>query len=274
MPQPELLDNSFAASNMAYTITNGGKPDAGWREVTYPANSDKGKLLATAEAHELVAPNGQHYVAFTGTNRAGDLGPDVGNFLGVKTEKYQAAAQLGELYKNEHVVMTGHSLGGGLAKTAAAVASHGAEQTVCVGFNGAPIGTRVLKDHGVDPNHLESETIQVVNRYDALNRYTWGGKTHAYGGNAIADGNANEVTVLAEGKGSSAGISGHRLTNLEDPNHPGHLTTQLQVNGSAVDKASFDRFAQAQQALDRPHEVVKAMEHAAPAQQMEVSRGR
>jgi lipase (class 3) len=268
----DLLDTTFAASNMAYTLENGGKPDPGWRQVTHDPNSKVGKDLAAAQGYELIAPNGLHVIAFAGTAHAGDIAPDVGNAVGVKTEKYLAAAEVGEDFKGKGYVMTGHSLGGGLAKTAAAVASHGKAgepepaQCVAVGFNPAPIGTRVLAQHGIDANKpLESETITVVNRNDILNRVVEGGKLHiGDGGDAIhARENANEVTVVADGAGSVFGVAGHKIAGLADPANPGHLTTKLGVDGTPVEKASFDRYINAQIAAESHVETKTALHMAA-----------
>jgi len=268
----DLLDTTFAASNMAYTLEKGGKPDAGWRQVTHDPNSKIGKDLAAAQGYELIAPNGMHVIAFAGTAHAGDIAPDIGNAVGVKTEKYLAAAEVGEDFKGQGYVMTGHSLGGGLAKTAAAVASHAKPgepapgQCVAVGFNPAPIGTRVLAQHGIDSNKpLESETITVVNRHDILNRVVEGGKLHiGQGGNAIhSRENATEVTVVADGAGSAFGVAGHKIAALADPANPGHLTTKLGVDGAPVEKASFDRYVNAQIAAESVVETKTALHMAA-----------
>jgi hypothetical protein len=265
---PALLDSAFSAAKMAYNLSNGRDPYPGWARVPYPADSEKGKALSKAEAFEVVAPDGQRFVTFTGTNRKGDVLSDAGNFVGIKTGKYLAAATVGELYRGENVVMTGHSLGGGLAKTAAAVASHSQSEQekpapcVAVGFNAAPIGTRVLAEHGVDAKHLESETIAVVNRNDAINRYTWGGKLYAgRGGAAITErGNPDEVLVIADGKGSAWGFSGHSIADLADPKDPTKLTERLSIGENPVQKATFDRFARAREAISDPREVSKTLD--------------
>jgi hypothetical protein len=290
MPAPTLLDNAYTASNVAYDMedrkANHEDPakalPEGWKIAPHEKNDPKTSLLEKADAVELIAPNGQHFVAIAGSNKKGDLAPDAANFADMYSQKYEVAAELGEAYRNEGVIFTGHSLGGGMSKTAAATASvgrdaHGnnAKPATAIGFDSAPIGkfSRTLLDHNVDPAHLESETIQVINRYDPANR-TPGGLLH-YTGNAMPS-SPNEVVVLAEGKGGYASpLVGHSITSLEDQSFPGRLTTALTVDGSMIDKAVFDRYSSAREAVRDPKEVTPTLQQAQSPQHQHVqSHGR
>jgi hypothetical protein len=200
-----------------------------------------------------------------------DVLPDVGNALDMKTEKYEAAATIGE-HLPPGAIVTGHSLGGGEAKTAAAVASHATngqpvQPVVCIGFNPAPVSSNVLAEHGVDEKHPDSINIQVINKQDPLNRDVYGGLIHAADGKAIEGRESkNEVVVLAGGQGSAAWVSGHGIASLADPNHPDQLVADLKIDGNPLDKAVADRFSAAEQAAKNAPGVTQQLEQAAPAQ--------
>jgi hypothetical protein len=272
-PGRHLLDDAFVAAGAAYTLTKGGKPPEGWGEVKYPPDSAMGKAMKTAECFEIVSPSGQHFVTFAGTHKAADVLPDIGNALDMKTEKYEAAATIGE-HMPPGAIVTGHSLGGGEAKTAAAVASHAtgghaAQPVVCIGFNPAPVSSNVLAEHGVDEKHPDSINIQVINKQDPLNRDVYGGLIHAADGRAIEGRESkNEVVVLAGGQGSAAWVSGHGIASLADPDHPDRLVADLKIDGNPIDKAAADRFSAAELAAKNAPGVTQQLEQAAPAQSL------
>jgi hypothetical protein len=270
-PGRHLLDDAYVAAGAAYTLTKGGQPPEGWGEVKYPPDSEMGKAMKTAECFEIVSPAGQHFVTFAGTHKAADVLPDVGNALDMKTEKYEAAATIGA-HLPSGAIVTGHSLGGGEAKTAAAVASHAtdghaAQPVVCIGFNPAPVSSNVLAEHGVDEKHTDSINIQVINAHDGLNRFVYGGLTKAVDGKVIESRESkNEVVVVANGQGNAAWVTGHGIASLADPNAPDKLVADLKIDGSPIDKAAADRFSAAEQAAANAPGVTKQLEQAAPAQ--------
>jgi hypothetical protein len=274
---PNLLDNAYAASAIVYDRYEGKPMTPGWKEQTYPPNSVKGQALAEAQACELVAPNGMHFVAFRGTDQASDWKANLGQGVGAHTVKYDAAAKLGEAYRGEDVVKTGHSLGGGLAKTAAAVASEGPpgaaapNPAVCVVFNAAPVNFKTLSDHGVDTGHIKSETVQVVNRHDPLNRDAPGGKLAFLSGAVLKDReSATDVIVVAEGKGGYDG-GGHRLSSMAGAD--GKLTTSLLTSdNNPIEKAHFDALVHAREATANAPDVVKTLENA-KTPELHVERG-
>jgi predicted alpha/beta hydrolase family esterase len=276
-----LLDNSFAASKIAYQVERRNEGDqqvgnmpAGWSQVNNPPDTPRGAALAKAEAVELVGPNKQHYVAFAGSREPGTSAParndwetNLKNGMGEKTEKYEAAAKLGDLYKNENVVFTGHSLGGGLARTAAEVQSYGKTQGLAVTFDSAPIAPNaVLNDYGkTNPNKLHCNSIAVVSNTDTLNAVL---TTDAVGDNTpeVVRGGGfakNEHVLHALGSGSPSDGTGHGIAAMDDPNNHSHLTKGLtDKDRHLVNKGDFDRFSDAHTQMHDSNAVVQALDSA------------
>ena len=286
-PGEQFLGEAHTASSMVYFKGQGAGKDLpnGWHRMPLPGD-DPAKVAALerdmvkADCEYVQSPSGQRFVAFRGTDmgKGGaealkDWKNNIQQGVGLPTEKYLAAARIGEAFKDDPgVAFTGHSLGGGLAKLAAEKAStplrgeKGVDSKVCVAFNAAPVNPLTYQREGLATQEHLRTTIHVVNENDVLNRALKGGKTTALGGEMIADRDKpeNSMIVLAKGAGSVVGASGHGNKNLTTP-ESGRGGDRVQfyplqnADGQSVDASAYDRFvpsklmadrALAQQALD------------------------
>jgi hypothetical protein len=92
--------------------------------------------------------NGHYVLAFAGTDSFDDLRADVGQGLGNGTDQYHQGRVLGEKLSDaygDNLVMTGHSLGGGLASYAAL-----ATDSTAVTFNAAGLSDQNMENVGLD----------------------------------------------------------------------------------------------------------------------------
>lgn len=107
---------------------------------------------------------GRHVLAYSGTDENKDWLTNFGQGLGFETSQYNQAMALARQAKvafGQDMVITGHSLGGGLA-AAAAVAT----DTPAVTFNAAGLHDRTMKRAGLDPEAVKREAEQgLVRRY-------------------------------------------------------------------------------------------------------------
>ena len=234
---------AYAASGAAY---NKGLPAGvppGWTDATPKGDAPMAAEFKTADAVLLESPTGRQFISFRGTSDLADWKANVGSSYGVSV-KYDAAAAIGEHYRNDpDIAYTGHSLGGGLAKLAAADASLGASQgsgvtpKTAIVFNAAPVSPAEYYKHGMGMTlgNEDRVTINVVNKNDVLNRTVAGGDLTAYGGAPIksrehgvepgkmpGDEPGVSMIVLAQGSGSVVGRSGHGL---------GSFVPQTELNG-------------------------------------------
>jgi hypothetical protein len=280
----QFLAEAHTASSATYFKGQGDGKDlpVGWKRVPLPGDdprkvADLEKNMVKADAEYVQSPSGQRFVAFRGTDmgKGGaealkDWKNNIQQGVGLPTEKYLAAAKIGEAFKNEpEVAFTGHSLGGGLAKLAAEKASTpgpgetGVDSKVCVGFNAAPVNPLTYKREGLATQEHLRTTIHVVNENDVLNRMLKGGKTTALGGEMIADRDKpdNSMIVLAKGAGSVMGASGHGNKNLVQPGAERGDRVQFyplqNADGQSVSAAEFDRFV--------PSKLIENRERAAQA---------
>jgi len=95
--------------------------------------------------------NGHYVLAFAGTDSFDDLRADVGQGLGNGTDQYHQGRVLGEKLSaayGDNLVMTGHSLGGGVAAYAAL-----ATDSTAVTFNAAGLSDQNMENVGLDWQH-------------------------------------------------------------------------------------------------------------------------
>lgn len=111
---------------------------------------------------------GRHVLAYSGTDEAKDWLTNFGQGLGFETSQYNQAMALARQAKiafGQDMVITGHSLGGGLA-AAAAVAT----DTPAVTFNASGVHDKTLERVGLDPDAVKHEAGQgLIRRYAVQN---------------------------------------------------------------------------------------------------------
>lgn len=141
--------------------------DAGWQRVDPASLGIKSSLLEDPDRSGFRASifrntSGQTVVAFAGTDpsQPGDLKTDGGQGLGVPTTQYQRAVTLAHQVQDKvgrgNVAFTGHSLGGGLAATAALATGETA-----VTFNAAGVSNETMRSLGyVNPNDVRAAYAQ------------------------------------------------------------------------------------------------------------------
>ena len=264
----QFLAEAHTASSITYFKGQKDTKDlpVGWKRVPLPGDPQQAaqleKDMKTADCEYLQSPSGQRFVAFRGTEMQKgwrealkDWKNNAQQALGMESDKYGAAARIGEAFKNDPgVTFTGHSLGGGLAKLAAEKAStpgpgeEGVDSKVCVAFNAAPVNPKTYQREGLATKDHVRTTIHVVNENDALNRFVKGGKTTALGGEAIGEREreGNSMIVLTKGAGSVAGASGHGNKNLVEPGveRGGRVQFYPMQNGQgqSVEAQQYDQF--------------------------------
>ncbi len=110
--------------------------------------------------------DGNHVLAFAGSNDLKDwTGANFRQGLGWQSEQYDEAVQLAQLASaayGDDLAITGHSLGGGLAATAA-MAVDGAAVT----FNASGVHDRTIEGLGLDPATAKADAVDgQIRRYN------------------------------------------------------------------------------------------------------------
>lgn len=127
----------------------------GWQQMTAGQVRDAGidpELLHSDKSGfsaGLYTDNQGHYVvAYVGTDEAKDWLTNLGQGLGFKDAQYDQAIELAQLARQafgDEVVITGHSLGGGLAGAASIVSN-----VPAVTFNASGVHDNTLERQGLD----------------------------------------------------------------------------------------------------------------------------
>ncbi|MES2671300.1 MAG: XVIPCD domain-containing protein [Pseudomonadota bacterium] len=116
---------------------------------------------------------GRYVLAFRGTDAGKDWGTNLGQGLGFETAQYNQAVMLSRQAKvafGDELVITGHSLGGGLAAVGAA-----ATDTPAVTFNAAGVKDKTLERIGLDASAVKEEaTHGQIRRYAVDNEILTG----------------------------------------------------------------------------------------------------
>lgn len=98
---------------------------------------------------------GRYALAFRGTDAGKDWATNLGQGIGLETSQYNQAIALSRQAKvafGDELVITGHSLGGGLAAVGAAAAD-----TPAVTFNAAGVKDRTLERIGLDASAVKDQ---------------------------------------------------------------------------------------------------------------------
>ncbi len=144
--------------------------------------------------------NGRYVVAFAGSNDVQDWITNARQGIGWDTAQYDQAVQLAQDAQQafgENMIITGHSLGGGLASVAAA-----ATDTTAVTFNAAGAHDDTLTALGLDPAQVRADA-----EGGQIRRYNVGGEILTA---------AQEDIPLVNGIPDALG---HEIT-LDDPDPP------------------------------------------------------
>jgi hypothetical protein len=153
---------------------------AGWRALTDEEYRKVGidPALRSNDASGFDAEiytdgNGRYTLAYRGTDAGKDWGANLGQGLGFETAQYNQAIVLAKQARTafgDELVITGHSLGGGLAAVGSAVAD-----TPAVTFNAAGVNDRTLTRIGLDPGAFKQEAESgQVRRYAVDNEILTG----------------------------------------------------------------------------------------------------
>lgn len=117
--------------------------------------------------------DGHKVLAYSGTDETKDWVTNFGQGLGFETAQYNEAIALARQAKvayGENVIITGHSLGGGLAATAAIAADIPA-----VTFNASGVHDRTLERIGLDADAVKTEAEKgLIRRYAVDNEILTG----------------------------------------------------------------------------------------------------
>lgn len=93
-------------------------------------------------------PEGQVVLAFCGTDQGKDWPQNIGQGIGLRTKQYEDAIELGRQAKKaygQELLLTGHSLGGGLASAAAVISD-----TPAVTYNSAGVHNNTFSRENID----------------------------------------------------------------------------------------------------------------------------
>lgn len=140
---------------------------------------------------------GNHLLAFAGSNDLKDwTGANFRQGVGWDAEQYDEAVQLAQLASaayGDDLAITGHSLGGGLAATAA-MAVDGAAVT----FNASGVHDRTIAALGLDPEAAKADADGgQIRRYNVDGEALTRAQQDIWGLNAIPDAPGHEI-VLAD----------------------------------------------------------------------------
>lgn len=131
-----------------------------------PGSSFRARVYATGEGDAT-----QYVVAFRGTQGGEDWKNNVQQALGLNSESYAKALEMGRQVarSDENVTFTGHSLGGGLASAAAIASGREADTFNAAGLSGDTIdaarGVAAANGRGVAPvqaYHVPGEALNLL----------------------------------------------------------------------------------------------------------------
>lgn len=180
--QPHEIDRELSAilqDNYNWTDERRGRdfeqssPPAGWSRMDDAALREAGidpDLLHDGKsgfgANFYTNDQGHVVLAFTGTDEGRDWRHNLRQGLGLRDAQYDQAIDLAGQAKRAYgddLVITGHSLGGGLAAAASMV-----HEVPAVTFNAAGVNDRTLERFGYDADVLKQEAEQGLIRSYAV----------------------------------------------------------------------------------------------------------
>lgn len=177
--EPQAIDVTLARLNAdVYRNPEAGNPGAsidGWTPLNDEQLRSHGIRPGMLDNdhtgfHARIYSDGQgHYVlAYRGTDEGQDWMHNLRQGVGLQDAQYDQAVMLARKAHQafgEELVITGHSLGGGLAATAAV-----ATDTPAVIFNAAGVHANTLERLGLDPERVRAEAANgQIRRYSVNN---------------------------------------------------------------------------------------------------------
>lgn len=163
-PAPRDIDLSLARmAQDVYGSDNRQRGEVeGWRPLTDDQFRQVGidpalrhNASSGFDADIYTDGQGRYALAFRGTDAGKDWATNLGQGLGFETSQYNQAIALSRQAKvafGEELVITGHSLGGGLAAVGAITAD-----TPAVTFNAAGVKDKTLERVGIDPDAARAQ---------------------------------------------------------------------------------------------------------------------
>lgn len=175
---PQQIDLTLAkVMRDVYDYDNNGRQDGvnGWKPLGHDELRRVGidPTLMKNESSGFFAViygdgQGRHVLAYSGTDEPKDWTANLGQGLGFETSQYNQAIALATQAKvafGNDMVITGHSLGGGLAAAAAVVTD-----TPAVTYNAAGVHDRTYERIGLNADAVKNEAEKgLIRRYAVQN---------------------------------------------------------------------------------------------------------
>ncbi|HWL84807.1 MAG TPA: Mbeg1-like protein [Polyangiaceae bacterium] len=231
---PKPIDQTFADLAADVYHDGNGQPVDGFTRLDNAqleaANIDPTRLNDPSSGFKAaIYTDGQgHYVlAFKGSQSANDWKTNFKQGLGFDTAQYGEAVALAKDAKlafQDNLVITGHSLGGGLASTASA-----ATNTPAVIFNPAGVNNETLERNHLDPGQARATAENgMIRRYEVKGEILSGLQEHAPTGWVMPDAMGHKISLPDPHPLSFW----QKLNPYNDVKHAGQLHGMDSVNDS------------------------------------------
>lgn len=245
-PQWEL-DTDLALISQDVYDTDGASDigGAGWSRVDDQALMDMGIDPATLDTPDTgfragvyTDGEGRYVVAFAGSREGADWIQNLKQGVGLPAEQYEQAVtlaqQAAQAFGTENVVFTGHSLGGGLASTAALAV----DNSTAVTFNAAGVSPATMARLGLNPldKDLADDRIR---RYNVENEVLTGLQEDSYLSGVLPDAVGYEITLENPGGAFENPLTSHGMDtvlsalesrDVKNTEDDGFVTTMLEEN--------------------------------------------
>lgn len=217
-PQWEL-DTDLALISQDVYNTDGASDigSAGWSRV-----SDEDLLAAGIDPATLDTPDtgfragvytdgeGRYVVAFAGSREGADWIQNLKQGVGLPAEQYEQAMALAQqtvqAFGTGNVVFTGHSLGGGLASTAALAV----DDSTAVTFNAAGVSPATMMRLGLNPLNKDVADDR-IRRYNVENEVLTGMQEDSYLSGVLPDAVGYEITLENPGGAFENPLTSHGM---------------------------------------------------------------
>lgn len=201
-PQWELdTDLALIAQDVYETDDAGPIGSAGWTRVDDQALLDAGIDPATLDTPDTgfragiyTDGEGRYVVAFAGSREGADWIQNLKQGVGLPAEQYDQAItlaqQASQAFGTENIVFDGHSLGGGLASTAALAV----DGSTAVTFNAAGVSPATMLRLGLNPLD-KNQADDRIRRYNVENEVLSGLQEDSFLSGIVPDAVGYEITL-------------------------------------------------------------------------------